>query len=144
MSRFHTLMLVMPLALAACEGDKPPPKPPEFAEVFPNLPLPPRATFVSRAGGEDALQITLRSPVAVEQIEAYYRQTFKTKGWRLVNDARDGSGGIVLFVEQDGPPLWVRIRKEENGPGTLIDLAGAKVKHKPDSTRAITPAKPTS
>ncbi len=137
-------MLLMSLALAACEGDKPPVKHPEFAEVFPNLPLPPGASFVSRAGGEDALQITLRSPVPVEQVESYYRETFKTKGWRLVNDARDGSGGVVLFVEQDGPPLWVRIRKAEDGSGTLIDLAGAKVKHKSDSVRASTPPKPTS
>jgi hypothetical protein len=144
MPRLHTTVLVMSLALAACEREPPPPKPPEFAEVFPNFPLPPNASFVSRAGGEDALQITLRSNVAVEQVEAYYRQTFKKKGWRLVNDARDGEGGIVLFVEQDGPPLWVRIRKAEDGSGTLIDLAGAKVKHKPDSARASIPAKPTS
>lgn len=138
------VMLVLSLGVAGCKGDAPPPKSPEFAEVFPNLPLPPQATFVSRAGGEDALQITLRSPVAVEQVESYYRKTFKEKGWRLVNDSRDGEGGIVLFVEQDGPPLWVRIRKAEGGSGTLVDLAGARVKHKPDSARASVPAKPTS
>jgi hypothetical protein len=144
MPRLPIVMLVISLGLAACQSDEPPIKSPEFAEVFPNLPLPPQATFVSRAGGEDALQITLRTPVAVEKIESYYRQTFKEKGWRLVNDARDGEGGVVLFVEQDGPPLWVRIRKAEGGSGTLVDLAGARVKHKPDSARASDPAKPTS
>jgi hypothetical protein len=138
------MMLILPLALAACERDPRPPTPPDFAEVFPNLPLPPNPTLVSRAGGEDALQITIRSPAPVDQVESYYRTLFKQKGWRLVNDARDGEGGTVLFVEQDGPPLWVRIRKAEGGSGTLVDLAGARLKRKPDSARASIPAKPTS
>ena len=55
-------------------------------------------------------------------MEAYYRHLFKREGWRLVNDAKDPEGAVVLFAEQNGPPLWVRIRSAEDGHGTLVDL----------------------
>lgn len=145
MFRLPAIILALSLVVAACERERPPEQP-RFSEVLPNLPLPPQATFVSRAGGADAIQITVRSPVRAELVEAYYRRTFKEKGWRLVNDAKDAQGAVVLFVEQDGPPLWVRIRSAEDSTGTLVDIAGAKATKKPDSTRATHPptARPNS
>jgi hypothetical protein len=113
------------LALAAC-GDKTP-KTAGLSEALPNLPFPPQPSFVSRAGGPDALQITVRSPVSADSVAAYYRHLFKHSPWRLVNDAKDGEGATVLFAEQNGPPLWVRIYKAEDGQGSLIELSGAVV-----------------
>ena len=96
------------LALVACRD-----KPPEMAkisEVFPNLPVPPKASLVSRAGSPDALKLTLRSEVKPREVEAYYRDILSERnGWRLVSDTRDREGAIVLLAQQDGPPLWVRI-----------------------------------
>jgi hypothetical protein len=112
------------LALAACSDKAPTAK---LSQALPNLPLPPQASFVSRAGGPDALQITIRSPASADSVATYYRQVFKGGNWRLVNDAKDAEGATVLFVEQNGPPLWVRIRKAEDGPGSLIQLSGAVV-----------------
>jgi hypothetical protein len=111
------------LLLAGCGN--PAPKPPRMSEVFPNLPLPPQATFVSRSGGRDALQVTVRSPLKVEQVTAYYRGVLKTGGWQLVNDARDADGAVVLFARQKGPPLWVRIRSTDDSAATLVELSGA-------------------
>jgi hypothetical protein len=112
-----------------------------LADALPNLPLPPRASFVSRTGGPDALQISLRTPENMEAVAAYYRRVLRKDGWTLVNDANDQEGAIVLYAQQKGPPLWVRIRPAEDGAGTLVDLTGAVVKR--DST--ATPAtKPTS
>jgi hypothetical protein len=77
----------------------------------------------------------------------YYRHLFKGKGWRLVNDAKDQDGAVVLFAEQNGPPLWVRIRSAEDGNGTLVDLAGARLTQKDDSAQVAAPpagSKPTS
>ncbi len=113
---------------------------------MPNVPLPPQATFVSRSGGADVLQLTVRSPVSADAVAAYYRQLFKKNGWRLVNDAKDRDGAVVIFAEQNGPPLWVRIRNAEDGRGTLVDLTGARVAQKHDSIKAPAPpaAKPTS
>jgi hypothetical protein len=130
----------------ACGRDSPP-KPPEFAEVLPNLPLPPQATFVSKAGGADALQLTVRSPVQTDLVVAYYRALFKRNGWRLVNDAKDQEGSVVILAEHDGPPIWVRIRKDDAGSGTLVDITGARMSQKRDSAKAPAPpavSKPTS
>ena len=128
-SRIRYVMLC--LALAAC-GDKAP-RTAKLSEALPNLPLPPGASFVDRAGGPDALQVTVRSPARADAVEAYYRRVFKQGGWRLVNDAKDAEGATVLFAQQNGPPLWVRIRNAEDGRGSLIELSGA-VMAKPDTT----------
>ena len=111
------------LALVACEDKGP--QAPKFSQVFPNLPLPPNASVVSRSGGADALQITLMSPVKAKDVESYYRAMLSKDGWRLVNDMRDRDGSVVLFAEQDGPPLWVRIKSTDDSVATMVELAGA-------------------
>jgi hypothetical protein len=123
--------LALCLALAAC-GDKPA-KPIEIAKALPNLPLPPQASFVSRSAGADAAQVILRTPAAPELVVSYYRGVFKRGSWKLVNEAKDAQGATVLLANQDGPPLWVRVRGE--GTGSLVELSGAVVA-KADSTAA--------
>jgi hypothetical protein len=142
------IMLVLSLALVSCKRDEAPPKSPELAEVMPNVPMPPQPTFVSRSGGADAVQLTVRSPARADAVAAYYRDVFKRNGWRLVNDAKDRDGAVVILAQQDGPPLWVRIRNAEDGQGSLIDLTGARVARKDqksDSNKPPAPpaAKPT-
>src|SRR5919198_4827729 len=121
-------VLTLCLLLAACR-DKPP-QTPKVGEVFPNLPLPPQASFVSRAGGPEALQFTFRSPVPADQVAGYYRNLFQHGDWKLVNDFKDTEGMVVLLAQQKGPPLWVRIRKADDGQGTMVELAGAVVPKK--------------
>jgi hypothetical protein len=111
------------LALVGCKDREP--KTPKVSQVFPNLPLPPQATVVSRSGSRDALQITLMSPAKVVDVETYYRQTLRKNGWRLVNDMRDRDGSVVLLAEQDGPPLWVRIKSTDDSVATVVELSGA-------------------
>jgi hypothetical protein len=127
------------LALAAC-SDKPATA--KFSQALPNLPLPPQASFVGRAGGPDALQITVRSPASPDSVAMYYRQIFKRDNWRLVNEAKDAEGATVLFAAQNGPPLWVRIRNAEDGPGTVVELSGAVVKQTGGDSGAV--SKPSS
>ena len=50
---------------------------------------------------------------------------FKTSNWKLVNDAKAAEGATVLFAQQNGPPLWVRIGPSEDGAGSVIELSGA-------------------
>lgn len=115
--------LVLALVLAAC-GDKTP-KTPKLSEALPNIPLPPQASFVGRSGGPDALQVTVRSPAGADAVAKYYRGVFKTGNWKLVNDAKDSEGATVLFAQQNGPPLWVRIRPAAEGGGSIVELSGA-------------------
>ena len=114
--------LLLCAALAAC-ADKTP-KMAKLNEALPNIPLPPDPSFVGRSGGPDALQITLRSPATPDSVAGYYRRVFKTGKWKLVNEAKDAEGAIVLLAQQTGPPLWVRIHPADSG-GSMIELSGA-------------------
>ena len=111
------------LALVACKDKDP--HTPKVSQVFPNLPLPPNASVVSKSGGSDALQITLISSAKAKDVETYYRAILSRNGWRLVNDMRDRDGSVVLLAERNGPPLWVRIKSTDDSVATMVELAGA-------------------
>lgn len=119
------LVLVSAAGLLACAEPK---KGLPIQEALPNLPLPPAAEMLSREGGEDAIQIRFHSSVDVAGIAAYYRDLLGKPPWRLVSDTPGADGTITLYAEQEGPPIWVTIRKTPEGTGSLIELAGAKVK----------------
>ena len=106
----------------------------QLNEALPNIPLPPNPSFVGRSGGPDALQVTVRSPATPDSVAGYYRGVFKSGKWKLVNEAKDAEGAIVLLAQQNGPPLWVRIHPADGG-GSMIELSGA-VLSKVDSAGA--------
>jgi hypothetical protein len=103
---------------------EPPPPPPDFARAFSNLPLPANPELVSRSNSADALQLTVHSPENMERVTEFYRQTLSRPPWRLVSDRVNPDGSVVLYAEQKGPPLWVRIWKLGDR-GTMVDLTGA-------------------
>lgn len=112
------------LALIACKDRKP--EMAKISDVFPNLPVPPKASVVSRDGTPEAIKLTLMSNASPAQVEAYYREVLSSRyGWRLVGDSRDAEGAVVLLAEQDGPPLWVRIQSTDDSVATVVELAGA-------------------
>jgi len=127
--------------LVACGSEPRGPKLPSSVAVFPNLPLPPSAQFVSRSGNEETLQIRLLSAKKPDEITKYYRDLLKGKGWRLVSDVKRPDGSVMLYAEQDGPPIWVRIWPTSDGAGTMVELSGAVVAKPTDSTK--TSPKPT-
>jgi hypothetical protein len=89
------------------------------------LALPPDAKLVSRAGGADALQLTLESPADMDLILNYYRSVLSTGNWRLVSDIKNSDGSVALYAEQDGPPMWVRVWKPKGQLATMVQLTGA-------------------
>jgi hypothetical protein len=108
----------------------------KIEDVFPVLPLPPAASVVSLEGSPDALKLTLRSNAEPAMVEAYYRKTLSKNGWRLVSDARDAQGAVVLLAQENGPPLWVRIRSTDDSVATMVELSGAVSKHPQESKPA--------
>jgi hypothetical protein len=128
---FWTLLVGL---AAACGSESRAPKLPQLGEAFPNLPLPPKPELVSQTGSADALQLTLRSPYEMDQILNYYRSVLGTGNWRLVSDIKNRDGSVVLYAEQNGPPMWVRVWKPKSQPGTMIQLTGAVATAK-DSTK---------
>jgi hypothetical protein len=123
------------VALVACKDSEP--EMAKVSDVFPTLPLPPQATVVSRSGGPEALQLTLRSSAKTKDVEAYYRALLTKSGWRLVNDMRDRDGSVVLLAQQKGPPLWVRIKSTDDSNATMVELTGAVL---PDTAKQVKPA----
>ena len=121
--------------MAACGSEPRAPKTPDTFAVFPHLPLPPSSQFVSRSGSEDALQIRLLSSGSPDEVTDYYREVLSKGRWRLVSDVKKPDGSVVLYAEQDGPPIWVRIWPTSDGAGTMVELAGAVVGKKGDSVR---------
>lgn len=123
------------MLLVACGSESRAPKPPDTFTVFPNLPLPPSAQFVSRAGSEDALQIRLLSAGTPDKVTEYYRDVLSKGKWRLVSDVKKPDGSVALYAEQEGPPIWVRIWPTSDGAGTMVELAGAVVGTGGDSVK---------
>lgn len=117
--------LAVLVALLGCR-DKPP-SPPDIALAMPNLPLPPNPVLVSKSGGANAVMVTFRTALKPGDVEAYYRSVLTGPGWRLVKHTTDRAGAVTMLAEQNGPPLWVRIRGTPDSTGTLVDLAGAVV-----------------
>ena len=128
MSSFRFLICATGFLLAACgsEAGKGQPRLPTLGKAFTNLPLPPNPVLVSRAGSEDALQLTLQSPADEDQVLRYYRGVLSSDKWRLISDTRNRDGSTVLYAEHDGRPMWVRIWKSGDR-GTMVELSGAVV-----------------
>lgn len=122
------LLVLAGVAAAGCGRDKPEaPELPELGRVMPNLPLPPSAQLVGRAGSSDALQLIFRSAVSADRVVDYYRSTLTRGEWRLISDLEDRDGVTVLYAERDGPPLWVRVSTPDSLAATgesLVELAG--------------------
>ena len=146
MPAFRVFLSVAAVLFLACESEPPPPTPPAFGKAFSELPLPPNPKIVSRSGSADALQVTVYSPVDAGRVTEYYRAALTRGDWRLVSDTKSADGSTALYAEHDGPPLWVRIWKSNDRPGTMVQLTGAVLG--PDSSKAGThdsaPKRPAS
>ena len=129
--------LVALALLAACGDRKPTPvELPDLGATLPNLIMPANAGFVSRSGSKDALSILLRAPGQPEAVVKFYRSYLNPPMWRVVSDTKDAQGAHVLYAEQDGPPLWIRIWPDSATNGTFVRLTGAVQKLTRDTTRS--------
>jgi hypothetical protein len=133
MPMFRTLLSLLAGLVLACGHETRAPQLPDLGAAFPNLPLPPKPELVSQTGSADALQLTLRTSSEVDRVVAYYRNMLSTGNWRLVSDIKNPDGSVVLYAEQNGPPMWVRIWKPKGESGTMVQLTGAVVSK--DSTK---------
>jgi hypothetical protein len=114
------------LALAACSSEQKIERP-DLADVMPFVPLPPNSSLVGSAGSAEALQFTFQSQNSQEEVVAYYRTMFTTAPWTFISDAKAPEGAVILYVENDGIPLWVRIARTPGAPGTTVQLSGALI-----------------
>jgi len=123
--RYRHLALAA-ILVAACNPD-PSHEVASVGQALPNLPLPPQAEVVSRAGSPTALQITFRSAVGPDEVLAYYRSILSEGGWSLESDTPDAAGASALYAVNGGHPLWVRIMRNPGAPGSIVQVSGAVV-----------------
>ena len=94
---------------------------------MPVVPLPPNSRLVSRVGSDEALQFTFLSGYSQENMASTYRRMFTAAPWTFISDAEAPDGAVILYVENDGIPLWVRITRTAGAPGSTIQLSGALI-----------------
>jgi hypothetical protein len=145
MSSFSYWVCGIMVVMLACRSEprNSPPTLPDVTKAFSNLPLPPNPELVSKGGSTDALQLTVFSPADFNQVTDFYRKVLSGEHWRLVSDKTTADGSVVLYAEQRGPPLWVRIWRLGDR-GTMVELTGAvvdSVKPKPAGSAAAPPQK---
>jgi len=142
MPSFRHVLTLLCVLLPACGSDAAPPtKSPSTFTVFPNLPLPPGAKFVSRSGSSDALQLTMFSASEASEVVEYYRDVLSKGRWRLVSDQKKPDGKVILYAEQDGPPIWISVWPTTDSAGTMVQLAGAVLAKDSVKAAAERPAK---
>jgi hypothetical protein len=123
--------------LVGCSDRKPAPvELPDLGATLPNLLMPANAGFVSSSGSRDALSIVLRAPGQPEAVVRFYRSFLNPPVWRVISDTKDAEGAHVIYAEQNGPPLWIRVWADSVNNGTFIRLTGAVQKLARDTTRA--------
>ena len=125
--RSRVIVGVATLALAAgCHPSRP--KLPDLPAAFANLPAPPDAQFLGRSGGADVLVLTFSSPYSPDTVVAYYKKLFTTNAlYHLLGDNRGATGEEAFYVETSNRPLWVRVRPNAGGLGSIVELTGAVV-----------------
>jgi len=87
----------------------------------------PQSTIVSVSAGTDAAEVQLSSPVPVDRVAAWYREALPLNGWELKNEGKDKDGGVTIYAEKEGRPLWLTLRPNVGGAGTTYTLIGAIV-----------------
>jgi len=79
------------------------------------------------SAGTDAAEVQLSSPVPVDRVAAWYREALPLNGWELKNEGKDKDGGVTIYAEKEGRPLWLTLRPNVGGAGTTYTLIGAIV-----------------
>ncbi len=123
--QFAAVSCALLLLAGACQNDKENVKPPNVAEAFPSVLLPPNSKVKSQSGSADALQLVFQSVAEPQLIADYYRDRFSEPGWSIVSDLTDSTGATAIHVDWTAThqPMWVRI--VPNDQGTRVELTGA-------------------
>jgi len=76
------------------------------------------------------------------EVVEYYRDVLSKGRWRLVSDQKKPDGKVILYAEQDGPPIWISVWPTTDSAGTMVQLAGAVVPK--DTTKSAQPSTKTA
>jgi hypothetical protein len=118
--------------LAACTAKK------EQVAATPNVlrgvPIVNGSQLLDTSGTAEAERAVLFVQLTPDSVAGIYRRFFQANGWRIVGDVTD-QDKIDLYVERQGPPLWIQFRPAGKGftRYTLIGAIGGSPAARSDS-----------
>jgi len=127
MLRFSALLLI---AAACTARDRPPEQAQDrefVATVLKGVLTYPQSSLVNMARGSDAAQATFSTPAPVPVVATWYRRMLRLNGWDLQNDAVMNDGSVAILAQQGARPLWITLKANSGGPGTIYTLMGAEL-----------------
>ena len=107
--------------LAACAAKEEPAV--ATPDVLSGVPILEGSQLLEKSGTAEAARMAFFVQQVPDSVAASYRRFLAATGWRIVGDVSD-QGGTDLYVERQGPPLWIQIRPAERG-FTRYTLIGA-------------------
>ena len=121
----YSLVVLVAVGLLACDRPREPNARQLAARALRGTLAYPQSTIVSVSAGTDAAEVQLSSPAPLDRVAAWYREALPLNGWELKNEGKDTSGGVTIYAEKEGRPLWLTLRPNVGGPGTSYTLIGA-------------------
>ena len=86
--------------------------------------------------------LTFTSPFSPDSVVAFYRRMFAADTvYHLLGDNKGGVGEEAFYVETAKRPMWVRIRPNAGGVGSVVELTGAVVDQTDTTAKDTTGAK---
>ena len=83
------------------------------------------------------LMLTFTSPFAPDSVVAFYRRMFTTDSlYHLLGDNKGAAGEEAFYVETAKRPMWVRVRPNAGGAGSVVELTGAVTGPSDTSTKS--------
>jgi len=115
----YAIAALVLLAACASKDEKPVVTP----DVLKGVPVLAGSQLIDTSGTAEAARAAFFVQQRPDSVAAAYRRHLTANGWRIVGDVSD-QGGTDLYVERQGPPLWIQIRPAEQGY-TRYTLIGA-------------------
>ena len=128
MRRSMLLLLALTLVAAGCDRERDVQQDRDLAaRALRGVLAYPHSTLVSLSAGNDAAELAFSSPAAVADVAQWYRLALAANGWELKTDQVGQDGSVSMYAEKAKRPLWLTMRPNTGGPGSIYTMIGAIV-----------------
>lgn len=126
------LSCLLTILLAAACGEQPGPPaegaPPDSTvlHAFRGIPFMYGAKFMGTSHSGGVAETRLLIAASPDSVADFYRVGLLRGGWELVNDSRAPDSSITIYARSaDRRSVWLMIRRNPTGSGTILSVVGA-------------------